>query len=153
MPCLKDGDTKVVESMEIAKYLEAKCPDPKLSDQHMDLVNPIFPAFAKFMKNADYCPDREEAFLQALKTLDSHLDGGAFIGGSGNVSLADYSLAPKLQHIQVTVAEFTPETKEKLVQACPNLSAYMERIGQDDAFSSAKPKDDLIIWGWGQARK
>ena len=49
---------------------------PLLAESHaeqMDLLSPIFPAFAKFMKNPEFCPDREKAFLDSLQALESHL--------------------------------------------------------------------------------
>jgi len=159
MPCLKDGETKVVESGDIAKYIESKWPEPRLSADNnasMDqILAPIFPAFAKFMKNPEHCPDREQCFLSALATLEAYLAAheDRFLGVGSGPSLADYSIAPKLQHVLVTTVKFTPGTRTKMMEACPNLLKYMNKMDADEAFAKAKPTDDLIIWGWSEARK
>ena len=157
MPCLKDGETKVIESMDIVRYIEGKYPEPPLlAESHaekMDFLTPIFPAFAKFMKNPEFCPDREKAFLDSLQALESHLATSKFVCGGDSPSVADYSIAPKLLHAQVTTRKFTPESCSKLSEQCPNIADYMTRMCSDSSFSKAKPADDLITWGWGEARK
>ena len=161
MPCLKNGDFKIVESMEIAKYVDSNfaCGDrPNLTDCKVDeevnnMVSAFFPSFAKFMKNTEFSQDRENALMSSLAKLNKHFEANDFLNGS-NVTLLDYSLAPKLLHMYVTTRKFYPSTSEKISKEFPHLKRYFfDTMMKDEAFASTQPPDDIIIWGWTQARK
>ncbi len=69
--------------------------------------------------------------------------------------LADCSLAPKLYHLDVVVKEFHPETLKKLQEdkEYSGRRQYMKAAFAHRAFKETKYPPEVVIWGWGEARK
>ena len=155
MPCLKNGDFKITESMDIVKHIEKTYPEPSLTidnlDQCLEQASKIFPAFAKLMKDPEFDQEKENALMDVLISFEAFLKADSYLGPK--ISIADYSLAPKLLHLDLVTKEFSPKTREKIRQSCPKLENFMKIMFADEAFESARPDDNVVIWGWTEARK
>lgn len=156
MPCLKQGNLKMVESGTIAEYLEKTYPEPSLSIENMEEICKIqsgfFPAMAKLVKSTDYQEDLEQELMDQLKILNDHLekDGFKYFAGS-HVSLVDFNLGPKLYHMDIALKEFYPEIHDKM-KTFTALNCYMETIFNEQAFKDSSYPKETILWGWSAAR-
>jgi len=156
MPCLRQGDFKMVESSAIVEHLEKKFPDPSLEVEEMEEIFKVqsgfFPAMAKFIKAPSHQRELEENLLAQLKILNDHLMkmDSTFFAGS-KISLVDFNLAPKLYHMDATLKEFYPEIHEK-VKTYTALHKYMETMFEESAFKDTIYPRETIIWGWSAAR-
>ena len=156
MPCLRIGDLKIVESSEIANYLEKTYAEPSLSvpnlDEAMSIQAPVFSAMARFIKAQEFNQEKEDQLMEELGKLDSHFSTNKYLAGD-RLSLADYSLAPKLYHLDITVDHFYPATRKAIKEKFKCLENYMSQMFEDSAFDATKYPHDVVVWGWTNARK
>ena len=156
MPCIRMDDMKLAESGEIAKYLEATYQEPSLSTPNLEaamaLQGSMFPAMAKFVKSKEFDQEKEQQLIDELSKLDLHLASNKYLSGD-KLSLADYSLAPKLYHFDIAVGHFYPDTRTKIKDKCQHLENYMTQMFEDAAFDATKYPHDVVVWGWTNARK
>lgn len=156
MPCLKKGDFTMVESGAIVDHLESTHPEPKLMvdgmEEAVQLQSSLFPAIAKFIKSKEFQADLEQGLLDQAQKLDDHLKskGSKYLAGN-QISLVDFNLAPKLFHMDTTLAHFHPETHEKLKEMTA-LKAYMETMFNEESFKNTLYPTETVIWGWSAAR-
>lgn len=156
MPCLRIDDLKLTESGEIAKYLEKTYPEPSLSipnlDEAMSVQGSMFPAMARFVKSPEFDQAKEDQLMDELGKLDDHFASNIYLAGN-RLSLADYSLAPKLYHLDVAIDHFYPTTRRKIKDQFKHLENYMTQMFEDSAFDATKYPHDVVVWGWTNARK
>ncbi|KAJ6429078.1 hypothetical protein OIU84_020671 [Salix udensis] len=108
VPVVKIDDKWVADSDVIVGMLEEKYPEPSLATppEFASMGSKIFPSFVKFLKSKDPNDGTEQALLEELKALDEHLKAhGPFIAGE-KITAADFSLAPKLYHLEVALGHF-----------------------------------------------
>ena len=156
MPCLRMEDLKLTESGEIAKYLEKTYPEPTLSVPNLDEARAIegsmFPAMARFLKSPEFDQAKEDQLMEELRKLDNHFANNRYLAGDV-LSLADYSLAPKLYHLDIAIDHFYPTTRKTIKYEFKNLENYMTQMFEDSAFDATKYPHDVVVWGWTNARK
>jgi len=156
MPCIRMEEMKLADSGEIAKYLEATYKEPSLSDSNLEdamaMQGPLFPAMARFVKSVEFDAQKEEHLIEELRKLDLHFASNKYLTGN-KLTLADYSLAPKLYHLDITIHHFYPDTRRKIKERFQHLENYMTQMFEDSAFDATKYPHDVVIWGWTNARK
>ena len=157
MPCLRQGDFKMVESGAIVEHLEKTHPNPSLTIEGMSesvqVQSTFFPALAKFIKSPNHQADLEKSLMEQLKKLNTHLDEHKTKYFAGDEpSLVDFNLAPKLYHMDVTLEKFYPKTHEKALKMAA-LKKYMDTIFNEDAFKNCSCPRETVVWGWSAARK
>ena len=156
MPCLKIDDLKLTESGEIAKYLEKTYVEPSLSDPNLEVAMSMqasmFPAMARFVKATEYDQQKEQQLMEELRKLDDHFTANKYLAGNV-LSLADYSLAPKLYHLDITVDHFYPATRKTIKEKFKHLENYMSQMFEDSSFDATKYPPEVVVWGWTNARK
>jgi glutathione S-transferase len=130
VPVLVDGDLRVIESLAILDYLEAKFPTPALLPKQperlaqvrmcqMVALNELLPAVAKLLIQDE--PDLSYAYTRAhgsLSFLEQQLGSQAFLGGE-QLSLADLVASSMIVCI--------PDLGIDL-QAYPQLAHWLERL-------------------------
>jgi len=158
MPCLKNDQDIITESNAIAKYLDNTFPQPPFfagPEVHLisDKIAGFFPALAKFVKTVDFQPELEQKLLAEVENLDLILGNrqGEYLCDAKTVSLLDLSLAPKLIHLKTTLAEFSPNTLEKVMKF-DNFSKYLDTMMSHNSICSCSCPSEVIVWGWSQAR-
>lgn len=157
MPCIREGDFKMVESGAIAEHLEKSHPEPSLSIDGMaeaiQVQSTFFPALAKFIKSSTHQPDLEKNFLEQAKKLNDHLESkkSKYFAGD-QVSLVDFNLAPKLFHMEATLEKFYPKVHEK-VNNMNALKGYMTLMFENEAFKACVYPKETVVWGWSAARQ
>lgn len=160
MPCLKDGEDVVTDSAEIVKYLDKICPEPSFAGgDQVDMLTSklagLFPALARFVKRVEFDKELEEKLLAEVETLEEILSqkaAGPYLCGS-QLCLTDLSLAPKLYHLKVTLATFSPPTMALVEQQFPQVTKYLGTMLTNPNISSCSYESKTIVWGWGNARK
>ena len=112
----------------------------------------FFPALARFIKAPEYKESLKEALIIQLEILNEHLErkGTKYFAGS-NISLVDFSLAPKLYHMNFTLEEFYPDVHQKM-KTYSALNCYMETMFNENAFQITSYPRDTVLWGWSNAR-
>ena len=155
MPCLRSGDIKIVESGDITEYLEKTYPEPSLSVPNLDEAHsiqaPVFPAFARLLKSPEFIKENEKKLMDELRKLDDHFATHKYLAGD-KLSLADYSLAPKLYHLDIALGHFYPATRNEIRQEYKNVDNYISLMFEDSVFEATKCAHDVVIWGWTNAR-
>ena len=152
MPCLRKEELKMVESGAIVEYLEKEYPEPPLSlqdDEHIKVQSSFFPALATFLKSPEFQADLEANLLDQVGKLNDHLaskDTKYFAGNE--LTLVDFSLAPKLFHMMVTLEELHPETLEKVKANHEALNNYIANMFEEEAFKAGAYDRSVVIWGW-----
>jgi len=179
MPALRHRKECYVESDVIAQYLDFFFQgDDDDGNKRKDLspyskaemeeggacTDGFFPAVAKYLKSVDNGSEDDISLKQnledALNKIESHLakyddDGrkGPFLVGDGeHITLVDCSLAPKLYHLSVGLKAFK-ESAIDIAQSYPMLGAYMDAVFGLDSFKDASYPEEVVVWGWGNARK
>ena len=149
-------ELKLTESSEIAKYLEKTYPEPTLSvpnlDAAMSIQGSMFPAMARFLKSPEFDQAKEDQLIEELRKLDNHFANNRYLAGDV-LSLADYSLAPKLYHLDIAIDHFYPTTRKTIKYEFKSLENYMTQMFEDSAFDATKYPHDVVVWGWTNARK
>ena len=122
-------------------------------EKAVEVQSSFFPAMAKLVKSTKSQPDLEKSFLEQAKKLNDHLESQATKYFAGNtLSLIDFSLAPKLYHMDITLAEFHPKVHEKVVKM-KALKAYMDAMFAEEAFKTSTYPKETVLWGWSAARQ
>ncbi len=182
MPALRHRKECYVESDIIAKYLDFFFQGKNNAESEYADLSPyssseieegeactdgFFPAVARYLKSVDNGSDEDLALKDnlevALGKIESHLsslsskggDGrkGPFLVGDGEkVTLVDCSLAPKLYHLSVGLKAFKDGAVD-IERDFTNIKAYMDAIFDRDSFKDASYPEEVVIWGWGNARK
>jgi glutathione S-transferase len=130
VPVLVDGDLRVIESLAILDYLEAKFPAPALLPKQperlaqvrmcqMVALNELLPAVAKLLIQDE--PDLSYAYTRAhasLSFLEQQLGSQTFLGGE-QLSLADL--------VASSIIVCIPDLGIDL-QAYPQLTHWLERL-------------------------
>ena len=112
----------------------------------------MFLPMAKFLKSKEFDEGKENDLIIELNKLNEHFDKNKYLAGD-SFSLADYSLGPKLYHLDIAVDHFYSDTRKKIKNTCENLENYMTLIFEDSSFEATKYPHDVVIWGWTNARK
>ena len=156
MPCLRIDDFKIAESSEIAKYVEKTYNEPSLSvsnlDEAISIQASMFPAMARLIKSPEFNQDKEDQLIEELRKLNDHFSTNKYLAGD-RLSLADYSLAPKLYHLDITLDHFYPKTRKSIKEKFQYLENYMSQMFEDSSFDATKYPHDVVVWGWTNARK
>lgn len=169
MPALRHGEECYVESDVIAQYLDYFFRDPPLSSPKKSLMSEasevtskFFPALARYLKHT---PDGDEedtelkgnleSALQALEDILSAGEGraGPFLVGDGlSFTLVDAALAPKLYHMKVGLKAFKENAIDVPAQF-PAVHEYMETVFARPSFVKSVYPEEVVEWGWANARK
>jgi len=152
VPAVIDDGLRIIESLAILDYLEAKFPEVPLSPSEpaaiaqmkmvqLVIANELMPKFPQlvFLANDDTLTD--EATYQHVETVFKFLAeqlGDAHYFGGDRLSLADITVGaalPLLRRLGVHL------------QAYPTLEQWCERIDQRTAWQQTNPSDpDLQAW-------
>lgn len=148
VPVAKFDDKWVADSDVIVGIIEEKYPEPSLTTppQFASVGSKIFPSFVKFLKSKDPNDGTEQALLEELKALDEHLKshGGPFIAGE-KITAADFSLAPKLYHLQIALEHFKQWT---VPEGLAHLHGYMKKLFTLESFEKTKAEKQYVVAGW-----
>jgi glutathione S-transferase len=153
IPVLADDDFRVIESLAILDYLEAKYPEPALMPTSPEaiaatrmvqlvtlneLVPAINPLFKEMMGFGEALPEAiETARQKAAVVLDFYrdqLDGAAYFGGDG-LSLADIvagTFAPWFEPLGLPMVQY------------PTLQAWTARLMERPAWQKTQPTEEAI---------
>jgi len=125
----------------------------------------IFPAVARYLKSVENGSEEDLILKENLKTalgkIESYLSNdegertrtGPFLAVDGEqITLIDCSLAPKLYHLSVGLTAFKDDAVD-IGQDFPKLKAYMDAIFERDSFKETSYPEEVIVWGWGNARE
>ena len=171
MPALRHRKECYVESDVIAQYLDFFFVDQplsaypkKLMNQARDCTEGFFPAVAKYLKcttNGDEKDTELKGNLEsALQKIEAYMvsneegvdrKGPYLVGDGEKVTLLDCALAPKLYHLDIGLKAFKDGAIDLKLQF-PKLTAYMDAIFQRESFKETVYDEDIVIWGWTNAR-
>lgn len=132
VPVLVDGDFRVIESLAILDYLEAKYPNPPLLPKDPEALatvrmvqlvalNELLPAIAKLIIHDKHSADSEYAHLRAINTLtflEGLLNNFSYFAGE-QLTLADIvagTLVCTLPDLGIPLSDY------------PKLKAWSERL-------------------------
>ncbi|CAM9665275.1 unnamed protein product, partial [Discosporangium mesarthrocarpum] len=74
--------------------------------------------------------------------------GGPYICGE-QMTLVDFSFAPKLYHTSTALAHF----KNTIIPPeMESLHKYMDMIYSSEVFKKSSYPPDVLVWGWNNAR-
>jgi glutathione S-transferase len=160
MPALRHRKECYVESEVICQYLEFFFPQPSLTPDKTaaakanEAVDGFFPALARYLKHTPDGDEQDEELKQsleaALQKLEDHLSDLYLCGEK--LSLQDCALAPKLYHLKTGIKAFKNNAID-LQQQFPKVSNYMDKVFARQSFTDALYPEDVVVWGWGNARK
>ena len=164
MPALRHRKECYVESDVIAEYLDFFFPNPELKSDKARMqkaeavLEGFFPALAKYAKHTPDGDEEDETLKsnleEKLNLLEQHLSGddgsGPYLAGDV-LTLPDCSLAPKLYHMKVILKAFKGDSIN-IPEKYPKLSSYMETMFNRESFKNTAYPEDVVIWGWGNAR-
>ncbi|RRT41836.1 hypothetical protein B296_00044538, partial [Ensete ventricosum] len=149
VPVIDFGDGKwVPDSDVITVIIEEKYPNPSLvtPPEYATVGSKIFSSFVKFLRSKDPSDGSEQALVDELHALEDHLkDHGPFVNGE-KISAADFSLAPKLFHLEVTLGHFKGWSVPENLTCVQN---YMKELFSKDSFIKTGAAKEYIITGWG----
>jgi len=163
LPALRHRKECYVESDVIMQYLDYFFPKPEMTASRAlkgktnEAVDGFFPAVAQYLKHT---PDGDDDDVElkfnvesALERLEDHLSAveGDFLCGD-QFTLQDCAMAPKLYHMKTGIQAFkngSIDVKAKF----PNVNRYMDKVFGRSSFIDALYPEDVIVWGWGNARK
>ncbi len=153
VPVLVDDDFKVVESLAILDYLEAKYPEPALlprEPQNLavvrmvemitvnELVPGIMPLIQQVMGIGEHSEERLEQSRQKIATVlaffESHLGDNPYFGNT-SLSLGDIvagTLVIRLPSLGITLEEY------------PQLQGWCHRLSQRSAWQKTEPSPEAI---------
>ncbi|MQM13648.1 hypothetical protein Taro_046572 [Colocasia esculenta] len=148
VPVINFGYGKwIPDSDVITQLLEEKYPEPSLATppELASVGSKLFPSFVKFLKSKDSSDGSEQALVDELRALDSHLkDHGPYVNGA-NISAVDLSLAPKLFHLEVALGHFKGWV---IPEDLSHVRAYMELLFNRESFVKTKPAKEHLVAGW-----
>ncbi|KAL7565105.1 hypothetical protein ACA910_005113 [Epithemia clementina (nom. ined.)] len=122
-----------------------------------EAVSGLFPSIAKYLKHTpdgDSDDSAKKADLEfSLAKLENHLSqtNGPYLTGS-SMALVDCSLSPKLYHMQTGLEAFKSNAID-ISSQFPAISSYMETVFARPSFQGTLYPKDVVVWGWGNARK
>lgn len=167
MPALRHRKECYVESEVICQYLDFFFPDPinltcsnkKKAVAANEAVDGFFPAVAKYLKHTPD-GDEEDGELKvdletALQKLEDHLsnsvdDSDLYLCGD-QFALQDCALAPKLYHMKTGVKAFKSDSIS-FEEHYPTVAKYMETVMARPSVAESMYPEEVIVWGWGNAR-
>ncbi|GFP96763.1 glutathione s-transferase dhar2 [Phtheirospermum japonicum] len=147
VPVMKFDDKWIADSDVIVGIVEEKYPNPPLSSpsEVSSVGSKLFPSFVKFLKSKDPTDGSEEALLNELKALDEHLKAkGPYVNGE-NICAVDLGLAPKLYHLDITLAHFKSWT---IPESLSYVHKYKELLFSRESFQKTKAAKEYVIAGW-----
>ncbi|CAL9097392.1 unnamed protein product [Musa acuminata var. zebrina] len=148
VPVIDFGDGKwVPDSDVITAIIEEKYPNPSLVTpaEYATVGSKILSSFVKFLKSKDPTDGSEQALLDEFHALEEHLkDHGPFVNGE-KISAVDLSLAPKLFHLEVTLAHFKAWSVPENLTCVQN---YMKVLFSKDSFIKTSAAKEYMIAGW-----
>ncbi|GMH10507.1 hypothetical protein Nepgr_012348 [Nepenthes gracilis] len=147
VPVIKLDDKWVADSDVIVGLIEEKFPDPPLSTppEHATVGSKIMPAFIKFLKSKDPDDGSEQALIEQLKALDDHLKAhGPYIAGE-KITAVDFSLAPKLYHLEITLGHFKGWS---VPEDLTHFHNYMKLLFSHEAFEKTRAGKEHVVAGW-----
>jgi glutathione S-transferase len=167
LPCLVHNDKTVVESLDIAEYIEKAFPYNSLTRQGaysyqevLEKTSGLFPAVTACIKNKDASKDAAlaAAVESELDILDEIIRStpGQFVCGI-ELTLADLYLLPQLFHAYVALDHFKNFEILHIDNSEPKRPAFenyftrlldMEEFNDKRAYVNA----DKVIFGWKVAR-
>jgi glutathione S-transferase len=165
MPALRHRKECYVESEVICQYIDYFFPDPvnlscknkKKAAAANEAVDGFFPAVAKYLKHTPDGDEEDDALKAnleiAVQTLEDHLstiEEGDFLCGD-QFTLQDCALAPKLYHMATGVKEFKSGSIN-FAEQFPVVTKYMEAVMARPSVVESMYPEDVIVWGWGNAR-
>ena len=167
LPCLVHEGEAYTESSVIAQYLDYFFPSD-ISFENDDEAEAVeeatklfFSSMAKYIKHVPKDEDDEELKknlffeLEKINTLlkeqneDSSKSKGIYLLGPDRLSTGDLSLIPKLYHLIVTLKEFKGVT---IPTEYTFLNQYIAQMQKMDLFINTSYPEEVIIWGWSNAR-
>lgn len=164
MPALRHNKDCYVESEVICQYLDFFFPNPVMTCKQKKIkvaaeaaVDAFFPNVAKYLKHTPDGDGDDEilraSLESALQTLESHLlcQEGDFLCGD-QFTVMDCMLAPKLYHMKTGLKVYKGNALDLEVQF-PKVSNYMETVFARQSFVNSMYPEDVIVWGWGNARQ
>lgn len=176
MPALRHRKECYTESDVIAQYLEfffseephypsltVKGDSEEEKDQYQvasEIASKLFPAVAKYLKHTPDGDDDDQELLQnlqnVLQEMENHLsnqktDSTPFFGNGENITLLDCSLAPKLYHMTVGMKHFK-KNEDTVLGQYPSLKKYIDMMFDRDSFKEALYGEEVVVWGWSNAR-
>jgi glutathione S-transferase len=163
LPALRHRKECYVESDVICEYLDFFFQNPSLTVSSKAVkakaeaaVDGLFPAVAKYLKHTPDGDDDDQILQNSLETtlskLNNHLqETGPFLCGE-EFSLMDCALAPKLYHMKTGVS-FFKDSSITLDTKFPEIYNYMQTVFSRKSFVDTKYPEEVIVWGWGNARK
>ncbi|KAL3655880.1 Glutathione S-transferase dhar1, mitochondrial [Castilleja foliolosa] len=147
VPVIKFDDKWIADSDVIVGIIEEKYPNPSLSppSEASSVGSKLFPSFVKFLKSKDPTDGSGEALLNELKALDEHLKAkGPYVSGE-NICAVDLGLAPKLYHLDITLAHFKSWT---IPESLSYVHKYKELLFSRESFQKTKAAKEYVIAGW-----
>ncbi|XP_018860724.2 glutathione S-transferase DHAR2-like [Juglans regia] len=149
VPVVKFDDKWVADSDVIVGILEERYPEPSFITPPevltLSVGSKIFGAFVTFLKSKDPNDGSEQALLDELKALDEHLKAhGPYIAGE-KISAVDFSLAPKLFHLEVALGHFKNWT---VPESLTHFHNYKKLLFSRESFEKTKPAKEHAIAGW-----
>ncbi|GAB2286718.1 Glutathione S-transferase dhar1, mitochondrial [Dionaea muscipula] len=149
VPVIKfdDDDKWIADSDVIVGLIEEKFPNPSLSTppEFASAGSKIMGAFVTFLKSKEPDDGSEKALIEQLKALDNHLkEHGPFVAGE-KVTAVDLSLAPKLFHLEITLAHFKgwPVPTD-----LTHVHNYTKLLFARESFVKTKPAIEHVVAGW-----
>ncbi|KAK8955620.1 hypothetical protein KSP40_PGU013599 [Platanthera guangdongensis] len=149
VPVLKIAEDEwISDSDVITQIIEEKYPNPSFATpaEKASVGSKIFSSFVAFLKSKDPDDGSEQALLNELQALDEHLKiNGPYINGE-DISAADFSLAPKLFHLEVALDHFKDW---RIPENLTYVNAYTKLLFNRDSFAKTKPAaNEFVIAGW-----
>ena len=168
MPALRHRKECYIESEVICQYLDFFFPEPSMTCNHKKriaaaeaAVNGFFPIVAAYLKHTPVNDDDDDdAILRAnlesaLQKLEDHFlshDGeGDFLCGD-QFTVMDCVLAPKLYHMKTGLQAFKGNAINVMGQFL-KVANYMDTVFARQSFVKTMYPEDVIVWGWGNARQ
>nr|ADB85570.1 dehydroascorbate reductase 1 [Actinidia deliciosa] len=147
VPVIKFDDKWIPDSDVIVGLIEEKFPDPPLSPppEVTSVGSKIFLSLIKFLKSKDPTDGTEQALLDELKALDEHLKAHGPYVNDENICAVDLNLAPKLFHLDVTLAHFKGW---KVPESLTHFHNYVKLLFSRESFKKTEVAKEYVIAGW-----
>ncbi|KAK9902391.1 hypothetical protein M0R45_001630 [Rubus argutus] len=147
VPVVKLEEQWISDSDIITQTLEEKYPDPPLTTppEKASVGSKIFSTFIGFLKSKDPKDGTEQALINELSTFNDYLKvNGPFVNGE-KLSSVDFSLAPKLYHLEIALGHFK---NWSVPDSLPFVKSYMKSLFSLDSFTKTSGSKEDVIVGW-----
>ena len=164
MPALRHRKECYVESEVICQYLDFFFPNPSMTCKNKKTkaaaeaaVDGLFPRVAKYLKHTPDGDDDDailkESLESGLQILEDHLlcQEGQFLCGD-QFTVMDCALTPKLYHMKTGLKVFKADAVV-VEEQFPKVSKYMDTVMARQSFVTTMYPEDVIVYGWGNARQ